>query len=123
MAPSNKRHASDDERRTQERNHTMNAQHSTPVSAKLHRIGLPALWIGLSIVLISAVIVIAAPNRTAATASPKHNIARPALLNPNNPISGTGSAYDGRDYHAAPRPAPFNPNNPINGTGSAYNGQ
>jgi len=68
-----------------------------------------------------------------------------ASRNPNVPISGTGSAYDGRSYRTQPyvltRPAnmpsdgsayvgylirraaaPHNPNVPISGTGSAYDG-
>jgi hypothetical protein len=84
---------------------------------------LTAFWIGLSILLISAAIVTAVPSRTAPIAAPKANIARPAPVNPNVPISGTGSAYDGRDYQTVPRPALFNPNVPISGTGSAYNPQ
>ena len=41
---------------------------------------------------------------------------RPALRNPNVPISGTGSAYDGGAYGTV-RPALHNPNMPISGTG------
>jgi len=67
-----------------------------------------------------------------------------ASRNPNVPISGTGSAYDGRSYRTQPyvltrpanmpsdgsayvgylirRAAATNPNVPISGTGSAYDG-
>jgi hypothetical protein len=47
---------------------------------------------------------------------------RPAVRNPNVPVIGTGSAYDGRAY-VTERPAVPNPNMPVIGTGSAYDGQ
>jgi hypothetical protein len=56
-----------------------------------------------------------------APAAPRVRLAVPALRNPNVPISGTGSAYDGGAYGTV-RPATHNPNVPISGTGSAYNG-
>jgi hypothetical protein len=45
-----------------------------------------------------------------------------AAPNPNRPVIGTGSAYDGGSY-VTRRPAARNPNTPIIGTGSAYDGQ
>jgi hypothetical protein len=47
---------------------------------------------------------------------------RSAASNPNVPVIGTGSAYDGGSY-VTERPAAHNPNVPVIGTGSAYDGQ
>jgi hypothetical protein len=46
----------------------------------------------------------------------------PAARNPNVPVIGTGSAYDGGAY-VTKRPAVYNPNVPVIGTGSAYDGK
>ena len=55
-------------------------------------------------------------------AAPVVRPAAPAVRNPNVPVIGTGSAYDGGSY-VTKRPVLRNPNVPISGTGSAYNGQ
>jgi hypothetical protein len=62
------------------------------------------------------------PNTHALVSTPAVRQAAPAARNPNVPISGTGSAYDGGSY-VTKRPAARNPNVPISGTGSAYDGK
>jgi hypothetical protein len=60
----------------------------------------------------------------AVPAAPAAQVANPAVPNPNVPISGAGSAYDGSAYveYLLAAPAAQNPNVPISGTGSAYDG-
>jgi hypothetical protein len=45
-----------------------------------------------------------------------------AMPNPNMPISGAGSAYDGGAYGTSPATTTPNPNTPVIGTGSVYDG-
>jgi hypothetical protein len=63
---------------------------------------------------------VAPPHQAAPAIQQPPAVAAPR--NPNVPISGTGSAYDGGSYGTV-RPAARNPNVPISGTGSAYDGQ
>src|SRR4051794_30083161 len=81
-------------------------------------------WFGVSVL----VIVVAAAAlwyiRAPQVAAPAPAVAPRATVNPNVPISGTGSAYDGRHYGSSvPTAMPANPNVPISGTGSAYDGR
>jgi len=120
MAPSKNGTRAATDAAPKERNHTMNAQLTTT----LRRIGLPAFSAGMGALLVVAAIFAATLSRPAAPAP--HDALRQATHvapNPNRPISGTGSAYDGRDYSAAAPRVSSNSNVPISGTGSAYNGQ
>ena len=94
----------------------MNAQLST----NLRRIGLPAFSVGMGILLAGAAIVAATLSHPVAPA--RRDAVRPALqTSVNVPISGTGSAYDGKHYGSvAPQTSV---NVPISGTGSAYDGK
>jgi hypothetical protein len=62
------------------------------------------------------------PNIHVPPSAPAVHQAAPAVRNPNIPVIGTGSAYDGGSY-GTQRPATRNPNIPVIGTGSAYDGQ
>jgi hypothetical protein len=81
---------------------------------------------GAAALLMAALIITLAlalrPNTHASVFTPAVRKAAPAARNPNVPISGTGSAYDGGSY-VTKRPAARNPNVPISGTGSAYDEQ
>jgi hypothetical protein len=61
-------------------------------------------------------------NIHAPVSAPAVRQAAPAARNPNMPVIGTGSAYDGQSY-VTERPVARNPNMPVIGTGSAYDGQ
>src|SRR5262245_40559480 len=60
------------------------------------------------------------PNTSAPAAAPAIQQAAPAARDPNVPINGIGSAYDGGQYSAT-RPATFSSSVPVVGTGLAYN--
>jgi hypothetical protein len=62
------------------------------------------------------------PNTHVPPSTPAVRQAAPAARNPNMPVIGTGSAYDGGSYGTR-QPAARNPNIPVIGTGSAYDGQ
>ena len=72
--------------------------------------------------LIAALALALRPNTPAPASRPAVRQVVPAARNPNMPVIGTGSAYDGGTY-VTERPAVRNPNMPVIGTGSAYNGQ
>ena len=72
--------------------------------------------------LIFTLILALRPNTHTPASTPAIRQAAPAARNPNVPISGTGSAYDGGSY-VTKRPTVRNPNVPVIGTGSAYDGQ
>jgi hypothetical protein len=61
------------------------------------------------------------PNTHAPASIPPIHQAAPAAHNPNMPMIGAGSAYDGGSY-VTERPAERNPNVPVIGAGSAYDG-
>src|SRR5262245_35615554 len=58
-------------------------------------------------------------DKSATAAAPAVQHAAPAARDPNVPINGTGSAYDGGQYSAT-RPATFSSSVPVVGTGLAY---
>jgi hypothetical protein len=82
-----------------------------------HRSTAALLMAALIFTLIFALL----PSTHAPAPAPTARQATPAVHNPNTPITGTGSAYDGGAY-VQERPAARNPNTPIAGTGSAYDG-
>jgi hypothetical protein len=62
--------------------------------------------------------------RPSAPAIPTARVSVPAQrVSPNVPISGAGSAYDGRHYTGALPAQRVSPNVPISGAGSAYDGR
>jgi hypothetical protein len=76
----------------------------------------------LAVVILTLTLLALLPNTPAPVAPPVVRQAAPAARNPNVPISGTGSAYDGGHYGSRV-PAPRASSNvPISGTGSAYDG-
>jgi len=86
-----------------------------------------AVAAGVGITLMQAL----RPGVQAVPAAPAAQVVKPAVPNPNVPISGAGSAYDGSAYveyllsgpSAAPAQlAASTPNVPVIGTGSAYDG-
>jgi hypothetical protein len=62
------------------------------------------------------------PNTHTPAPTPATHQTAPQARNPNYPVIGAGSAYDGGSYVTTRPPAP-NPNNPVIGTGSVYDGQ
>jgi hypothetical protein len=96
---------------------------STLSNAPWTRRGAAAL---LMAALIFTLAVALRPTTHMPASTPAVRPATPAARNPNMPVIGTGSAYDGQPYTRAVRPATpaaRNPNMPVIGTGSAYNGQ
>ena len=82
-----------------------------------------AVTLLLLAVLTFAIVLAVRPNTHAAAPIPSaQQSGLVDVSNPNNPIVGTGSAYDGGSY-VTKQPTVSNPNNPIVGTGSAYDGQ
>jgi len=81
---------------------------------------------GAALLLIAALIFTLALALRPTTRAPAPTLAvrraGPAVRNPNVPVIGTGSAYDGGSY-VTQRPAVRNPNMPVIGAGSAYDGQ
>jgi hypothetical protein len=88
--------------------------------------------VALLVAIIFALTLALRPSPQAPASTPALRKATPAARNPNTPVMGTGSAYDGGTYaeYLTPRMpldssssvAP-NVNLPVMGTGSAYDGQ
>jgi hypothetical protein len=91
---------------------------STLSSASWNQRGTAAL---LMAAVIFTLILALRPNTHAPVSAPAVRQSAPAARNPNVPVIGTGSAYDGGSY-VTERPAARNPNVPVIGTGSAYDG-
>jgi hypothetical protein len=83
------------------------------------RIAVAALL--LVVLMFTLTLALSSTTRAPTSPSTAHQAA-PAARNPNVPVIGTGSAYDGGSY-VTRRPAVRNPNVPVIGTGSAYDGQ
>jgi hypothetical protein len=79
----------------------------------------------LMVALILTLALALRPSTHAPASTPAVRQAAPAARNPNLPVTGAGSAYDGSAYveYLTGRPAARNPNLPVIGTGSAYDGQ
>jgi hypothetical protein len=75
----------------------------------------------LMVALLFTLTLVVRPIIPAPTSAPAVRQAASAARNPNAPVIGAGSAYDGGSY-VTERPAPRNPNMPVIGTGSAYDG-
>ena len=92
---------------------------STLSNASWARRGAAAL---LMAAIIFTVTLALRPSTHVPAATPAVRQAAPAARNPNMPVIGTGSAYDGGAY-VTEQPAAHNPNMPVIGTGSAYDGR
>jgi hypothetical protein len=92
---------------------------STLSNASWNQRGAAALLIAA---LMSALTLALWPTTHAPASTPPVRQAAPAARNPNRPLIGTGSAYDGGAY-VTERSAVRNPNLPVIGAGSAYDGQ
>ncbi len=95
---------------------------STLSNASWARRGAAALLMAAIIFTVTSAL---RPSTHVPAATPAVRQAAPAARNPNMPVIGTGSAYDGQSYASAVRqaaPAARNPNMPVIGTGSAYDG-
>src|SRR5262245_14770240 len=92
---------------------------TTLSSATWTRLGVAALLVAALVVTLTLAL---RPNTHAPASTPVVRQAAPAARNPNVPVIGAGSAYDG-GTSLTKRPAVRNPNVPVIGTGSAYDGQ
>jgi hypothetical protein len=78
----------------------------------------------LMLALLFALTLVVRPIIPAPTSAPAVPQAAPAAHNPNVPVIGAGTAYDGSAYveYLTGRSATFTPNVPVIGAGSAYDG-